>query len=204
MNLLSRLALTGIASLVLVAGSSEAKYNVNEFSNKDYLKEVFSNPMRIPRDYRKQLGDNWQEQILGKDFDSPYQIEIRGATKENKSDVDFENGLPYQVSGKNKPAVRLEMRFEVLGTLTPEEMKKFMEHLQNLQRLNKETFRKIVEENEKNLYKNFGSIPLERRDLYGRVLKPSTGETEIDVWKRFWDNTFKEYVKPEVIDLRGR
>ena len=198
MNLLSRLALTGIASLVLVAGSSEARYNVNEAFNKDYLKKVFSNPMKIPRDYRKQLGDNWQEQILGEGFDSPYQIEIQEATNEN----DFggsENGLPYQV-----PRTRIRGQLKVITIISPEEMETLMKHIQDVQRLNKETFRKIVEDNEKNLYKNFGSIPLERRDLYGRVLRSSTGEAKIDVWKDFWDNAFRNLNKPEIIDLRGR
>ena len=201
MNLLSRLALTGIASLVLCGGGSEAKSNVDEAFNNDYLKEVFLNPMKIPRDYRRKLGDNWQEQILGEGFDSPYQIEIQDATKEN----DFEgseNGLPYQV-----PRMRISGQLRVITIITPEEMNNFMKHLQNLQRLNRETLRKIVDENEKNLYRNFGSIPLDRSDLYGRVLKSATAESEsqkLDVWKGFWDRALKGYEKPEVIDLRGR
>jgi len=198
MNLLSRLALAGIVSLALVTGNSEAKYNVNMVFNKDYLKEVFSNPMKIPRDYRRKLGDNWQEQILGENFDSPYQIKIQEATKEN----DFggsENGLPYQV-----PRMKISRQLRVIIIITPEEMNNLMKHIREVQRLNKETFRKIIEESDRDAYRNFGSIPLERRDLYGRVLRPSTGETEIDVWKDFWDNAFREYNKPEVIDLRGR
>ena len=207
MNLLSRLALTGIASLVLCGGGSEAKSNVDEAFNKDYLKEVFSNPIEIPRDYRRKLGDNWQEQILGDDFadDTAYKIKIQEATKEN----DFggsENGLQYQVPRKDGNSVRIQFKINYMGALTPDEMKKFMEHLQNLQRLNKETLRKLIEESDRDAYRNFGSIPLERGDLYGRVLRPSTGEnkTEIDVWKDFWDNAFKNLNKPEVIDLRGR
>jgi len=127
MNLLSRLALAGIVSLALVTGNSEAKYNVNMVFNKDYLKEVFSNPMKIPRDYRRKLGDNWQEQILGDDFadDTAYKIKIQEATKEN----DFggsENGLPYQVPRKDGNSVRIQFKINYMGALTPDEMKKFI------------------------------------------------------------------------------
>ncbi len=142
--------------------------------------------MDLPKVSRLPLTQNWQEEILGENFDSPYQIEIKNGTTENKS---RKGVLPYQVR-QNGEELKIQFKINYIRTLKPDEMELFMEYLKNVQNLDK------VE-----TYKNFGSIPLDRKDLYGRKLHVSP--KRVGGWENLWNEALK-YESREVIDFRTK